>query len=261
MDPELIGLIPAAGWGRRLSPLPFSKEMYPIGFQKVKGDNHPRPKVACQYLLENMQRAGVRKTYLILREGKWDIPGYFTDGTTLGLSLAYLVVPSTPGAPYTVDYAYPFVKNTNVVFGFPDILFRPTDAFIQLLAHLKTSEADVVLGLFPTNHTQRSDMDMVEIKGNHTVSLIQVKPSDTHLRYTWIIAVWSPSFTTYLHNYLMANHLPSTRELHLGDVFQAAICQGKSIHGLIFQDGEFVDIGTPNNLRQAVTSDFAAHGD
>ena len=54
--------------------------------------------------------------------------------------------------------------------GFPDILFRPVDAFVHLLSHLKNSEADVVLGLFPTNPLQRTDMDMVEIKENHTVA-------------------------------------------------------------------------------------------
>ena len=146
-----------------------------------------------------------------------------------------------------------------MVFGFPDILFRPADAFVQLLCHLKNSEADVVLGLFPTNPPQRTDMDMVEIKGNHTVSLIQVKPSDTHLRYTWIIAVWTPSFTTYLHDYLMSNNLQTTtQELYLGHVLQAAIRSGKILHGLIFHDGEFVDIGTPNSLIQAVRSEIAA---
>ena len=114
MNPELVGLVPAAGWGRRLSPLPFSKEMYPVGFHDGRGDLHPRPKVVCQYLLENMQRAGVRKTYIILRDGKWDIPSYFTGGTTLELTLAYLVVQATPGVPYTLEYAFPFVKDATV---------------------------------------------------------------------------------------------------------------------------------------------------
>ncbi len=257
MDFELVGLVPAAGWGRRLSPLPFSKEVYPIGFHDGREDTHPCPKVVSQYLLENMERAGVRKTYIILRDGKWDIPGYFKDGTTLGLNLAYLVVGATPGVPYTLDYAFPFVKDSTVVFGFPDILFRPADAFIQLLGHLKNSEADVVLGLFPTNQTQR--MDMVEVKENHSVSLIQVKPSDTHLRHTWIIAVWTPTFATYMHDFLMSNHLQTTSgELYLGNVFQAAINQGKVIHGLIFHDGEFMDIGMPDNLIKAVSSDFCS---
>lgn len=30
---QLVGLIPAAGRGTRLAPLPFSKELVPVGFQ------------------------------------------------------------------------------------------------------------------------------------------------------------------------------------------------------------------------------------
>lgn len=257
MDPELVGLVPAAGWGRRLSPLPFSKEVYPVGFQDLREETDPRPKVVSQYLLEHMQRAGVRKAYIILRDGKWDIPGYFTDGTSLGLHLAYLVVRSTPGAPYTLDHAYPFVHDATVVFGFPDILFKPADAFVRLLCHLKHSGAEVVLGLFPTSQPQR--MDMVEFQENHTVGRIEVKPADTRLRHAWIIAVWTSAFTSYMHDLLMSNQLQTTtRELYLGHVFQAAIRQGKIIHGLSFHDGEFVDIGTPDNLIKAVTLDFAS---
>ena len=43
---SLVGLIPAAGKGTRLHPLPFSKELYPIGYLEVivDGEKKLRPK-------------------------------------------------------------------------------------------------------------------------------------------------------------------------------------------------------------------------
>lgn len=83
--PEVVGLIPAGGQATRLSPLPLSKELYPIGFQSISKDGGMRPKVVCQYLLERMKFAGITKAFIILRSGKWDIPAYLGDGFRLGI--------------------------------------------------------------------------------------------------------------------------------------------------------------------------------
>ena len=73
---DLIGLIPAGGSATRIAPLPCSKEVYPVGFQRSADGSVPRPKVACEYLLERMRLAGVNRAYIVLREGKWDIPAF-----------------------------------------------------------------------------------------------------------------------------------------------------------------------------------------
>jgi glucose-1-phosphate thymidylyltransferase len=88
---EILGLVPAAGQATRISPLPCSKELYPVALQP--GKSGARPKVVSQYLFEHMRRAGIRKAYVILREGKWDIPAYFNDGMALlDMNLAYLMM-------------------------------------------------------------------------------------------------------------------------------------------------------------------------
>jgi glucose-1-phosphate thymidylyltransferase len=103
---RIIGLIPAAGRASRLSPLPMSKELYPIGFSRARGEV-TSPKVVSQYLLERMAGAGVREAYFILRPGKWDIPGYFGDGSGTGVRLAYLTVHVPFGVPFTLNQAVP----------------------------------------------------------------------------------------------------------------------------------------------------------
>ena len=163
----LIGLIPAGGKATRISPLPLSKELYPVGFRgdddieinnQSNNQNHLRPKVVSHYLLERMQLAGIDKAYFILRSGKWDIPAYFGDGEMLSMSLGYLIMSLPYGVPFTLDSAYPFVKDAVVALGFPDILFEPKDAFFKILKRLENSNADVVLGLFPTDKPQKAGM-------------------------------------------------------------------------------------------------------
>jgi glucose-1-phosphate thymidylyltransferase len=76
----------------------------------------------------------------------------------LNMNMGYLIISLPFGAAYTLDQAYPFVQDAVVAMGFPDILFQPDDAFVRLLARLEASNADVVLGLFPTEEPQKAGM-------------------------------------------------------------------------------------------------------
>jgi len=262
----VIGLIPAAGQATRIAPLPASKELYPIGFRTVAGDRGLRPKVVCHYLLEKMRRAGIHKAYFVLRSGKWDIPAYLGDGAMLDMHLGYLMMGLPFGVPYTLDQAYPFVQDALVALGFPDILFQPDDAFTQLLARQATSQADVVLGLFPTDQPHKAGMVDFDTQGR--VRLIIEKPAQTHLQYMWGIAVWTPAFTHFLHQYLAtlqaaqnaANPPPQLRELPIGDVIQAALTSDLRVEAEVFAGGAYLDIGTPEDLVRAVRTFAAGDG-
>lgn len=256
-----IGLIPAAGTADRIAPLPCSKELYPIGFQSIGTERGVRPKVVSQYLLEKMQIADIADAYIVLRKGKWDIPEYFGDGQALNMHLAYLIMNLPFGVPYTVDQAYPYIKDSTVVFGFPDIIFRPDNAFVSLLSRQAESKADVVLGLFPTRRSQKADM--VNLDADGRIREIIIKPDQTELHYAWIIAVWNQVFTRFLHEYLIDlgnesqpqkndESLPEFQELSIGNVLQAAIDNNLYVEGVPFYEGSFLDIGTPDNLFTAI---------
>ncbi|MBD3880806.1 dTDP-glucose pyrophosphorylase [Phormidium tenue FACHB-886] len=251
MELEVIGLLPAGGQATRLAPLPLSKELFPIGFQRIAAANLDaslRPKVVSHYLLEKMRSAGAKKAFFVLRPGKWDIPEYYGDGAMLEMHLAYITVHVAHGVPYTLDQAYPFVNQAIVALGFPDILFQPEDAFQSLLARLVRTQADVVLGLFPAENYRK--VGVVDFDAAGRVSQIIEKPQETHLRYMWAIAVWMPSFTEFLHRYLKT-FVPD-RELPIGDVIQAAIHAGLHVQAEAFPTGSYLDIGTPEDLVKAV---------
>ena len=205
--------------------------------------------------------AGITKVYIVLRQGKWDIPAYLGDGTMLGMHLAYLMMHLPFGAPYTLDQAYPFMQDSLVALGFPDVIFQPDDAFVQLLGRQAATNADVVLGLFPAYQPQKCDM--VDVDNEGRVRRIVIKPLETHLRYTWMIAVWTPVFTRFMHEYLSAiykvserddagNNALEQRELFVGDVIQAAIHDDLRVEAVLFPDDTYLDIGTPDDLVKAV---------
>jgi glucose-1-phosphate thymidylyltransferase len=218
-----------------------------------------RPKVASHYLLEKMKRAGVSRTFIVLRNGKWDIPAYWGDGTLADMHLAYLVMRVPYGPPYTLDQAYPFTRATRVVFGFPDILFQPDNTFVHLLARQESSHADMVLGLFPAHDNRH--MDMVDIDHTGQVREVFLKPLQSRLTYAWICAVWTPVFSQFMHDYLTvalketdSQHSKRTGqknlELTVGAVIQAAVQRGLQVEGITFATGSYVDIGTPDGLLQ-----------
>jgi glucose-1-phosphate thymidylyltransferase len=256
---EIIGLIPAAGWGKRLFALPCSKELFPLGLKRDSETGNIYPKVAIQCLLEKMRCGGITKSYIIIREGKWDIPAYLNDGRQTGVDIAYLLINLSPGVPFTLDQAFPFVKNDIIVFGFPDIIFHRANAFSQLIDRRNETNADVVLGLFPAY--QPSKMDMVNVDEDGRVRSIEIKPRKTQLHYSWIIATWTPVFTKFMHDFVELHKqktscqdvevLQNHPEIFLGHVFGEAINTGIHVDSVCFDREEFLDIGTPDDLVQA----------
>jgi glucose-1-phosphate thymidylyltransferase len=258
---EKIGLIPAAGIARRLGPLSFSKELLPVGFNE--GRTESGLKAVSTYLLEKYHQAGVRKVYMVIRKGKWDILDYYGDGSKIGVQLSYLITASPYGVPYTLDQAYPFVKAAKIFVGFPDILFGPENAFASADAALGLMNADLILGIYPVkDDNQKQKCDMVQFNKQGRISRIIVKPEKTDLQFSWIFAVWRPEFTLFMHEYLKFDLVkrlkkPDQSEIHLGHVIQAAIENGFSVYGHLFPDFHFIDVGTPDNLAQALKNNFS----
>lgn len=258
---EVIGLIPCGGFANRISPLPCSKEILPAGLHKT-ADGFLRPKVVSHYLLEKMKQAGVRKAFFILRKGKWDIMEYYGDGSSISMDLGYLIANLPYGPPYTIDQAYPFVHGAKVVFGFPDILFGPSDAFGQALHRQEISRADLVLGLYSIDKDRPSDMVKTDRWGR--VREIVLEPYRKKLKRGWMFAVWTPTFTEFLHNYLKiprtSAQLPGAdlpTELTVGHVIEAAIREGIATQSIFLPRQKYMDIGTPEGL-QHIYTDYSA---
>jgi glucose-1-phosphate thymidylyltransferase len=251
---EVIGLIPCGGYASRIAPLPCSKEILPVGLHE-NADGLLRPKVVSHYLLEQFRLGGVGKAFFILRKGKWDIPDYYGDGSSIGMHLGYLIAALPYGPPYTLDQAYPFVSGKRVALGFPDILLTPADAFRQALHRLSETRADLVLGLYRIHQARFSDMVAIDRDGR--VREVIPKPCEKKLKLGWMFAVWTAAFTEFLHDYLSvprtSAQLPGTQlpeELTVGHVIQAGVREGIRTQSIFFRRQRYLDIGSAEGLRQ-----------
>jgi glucose-1-phosphate thymidylyltransferase len=256
---NIVGIVPAAGNASRISPIPCSKEILPVGFQS--DEEGTKTKVAASHLLESFYEGGADQIYMIIQKGKWDIPQYFGTGTQPENSLAYIVTEPTPGTHYTIDLAYKFVKDSIVLLGFPDILFKPKNAFVSLLEKQKETSADVVLGLFKA--TNPKGADMVDIDDRGRLKNIVIKPLETELENTWTTAVWTPAFSEYLHDFvsrtardISLKSFQEQREIFIGDVILDALEYGLKIETVLFPDGNYIDIGTIPDLKRALNIDW-----
>jgi glucose-1-phosphate thymidylyltransferase len=251
---EVIGLIPCGGHATRISPLPCSKEILPVGLHSAS-DGEVRLKAVSHHLLEQMKEGGVQKAFFILRRGKWDIPGYYGDGTALGMDIGYLIAGLPHGPAYTLDQGFAFVRRAHVAFGYPDILFGPADAFKRALQRLITTRAALVLGLYKIYNPR--DWDMVEADKSGRVRALHRKLGETKLKWGVVFAVWTRQFTTFLHEYLTVPRTAAQQpgaglpaELTVGDVIQAAIREGISAQSVSFPQHTYLDIGTSEGLRR-----------
>ncbi len=251
---EVVALIPAAGSGTRIAPIPGSKEVFPIGFTQTS-DDEPAVKVISQYLLERMVAGGVGYGIVVLRDGKWDIPAYYGEGEPAGMNLSYVVVGETLGPPDTIDRAYAFVRHNVVAFGFPDILFGPPNAYDQLFSRMDEGDADVVLGLFDVADPAQSDL--VELDGNNRVLDIHLKDASSALPHSWACAVWKPEFTEFLHHRVRElresqttnfGSIDASGDLPMGMLFKQAVQSGLDVVGVHFEGERWIDVGTPGDL-------------
>lgn len=264
-EPSLVAVIPAAGRATRLGELPCSKELLPVGF--MPGERGARPRPVSHYLLEQFRRAGCRRLFFVLREGKWDIARYYGSGESLDMDIGYLLMREPYGPPFTVAQALPFVGSATVLLGFPDILLDPPDAFAQAVAALRTSHADVMLGSFPLEPGVACDVVEGPLDAERQwgpVQRLEPKESGTSWQsggHGWLFAVWGERFSRYLASALevlraraaeQLRHAPGVLpEWPVGSVLAMALADGLRIERVHFPQGRFLDVGEPARLARA----------
>ena len=248
---NIVAIIPAAGRGSRLSPFPFPKELFPIGYQDVVINDctEKRPKVVSQYLIENMIAAGATHILIILGEGKSDIMSYYGDGKRFGTNIIYLYQEELRGMPSAIDLARPWINGDTVLFGMPDTIIEPKNAFDILRKYHEEQNSVLTLGLFPTDNP--SKFGMVETDADSNVTYTIDKPKDTTLQNMWGCACWSKEFTQILQQFLSLKEYQG-KEIVLGDVFDYALELNLKVKGLVFEKGKYMDIGTTSELDQAL---------
>ncbi len=247
---KIIGLVPAAGQAKRLPLLPCSKEIFPIGadFEIVEGLKSYRPRPIATYLIETMVLAGAQQIVLVVSSEKTDILRFLGSGERFKTHITYMIQEDPSGMPDALNSARPWVEEATILFGMPDTIFQPVDAFKQLLDRHKAEEADLTLGLFPTRKPEK--FGMVAFDHSYKMLFTIDKPRVSDLEFMWGIACWQPSFTQFMANYLEG--APRSKEIVLSEIFQSGLESGLKVMVVPFLSGKYIDIGTPEDLQAAI---------
>ena len=247
---ELVGLIPAAGRARRLAGLPLSKELLPVGVREAPpaGTGGAGVRIACDSLLEALAVAKAARAYVVLRDEKLDLARYLGAGEAFGVPLAHLCLRDSASLPESLDRAHPFVAGSRVALGFPDVQLGPVDAIARVADRQSETGADLVLGLFPTERPQTTDM--VDVDDGGRVRRLEVRPARTALRLCWVVAVWGPAFGEHLHRTVAAAPKGGA-ELQIGEVVAGAVSGGLDVRAVEIPGGWFRDVGSPADLAAA----------
>lgn len=233
---EAVGLVPAAGVGRRLGWW-ASKELFPVVV-------HGTPVPVCRFALDALARGGITRALVVLSDAKSDLVRVLSDGADTGLTLGYAVQTSPDGLPAAVRAAAPWLGEAPVALVLPDTLFAPRDAVATLRDDLATHDADVSLAVFPTDRPEA----LAPVRSlDGAVLAIQDKPTTPIARNTWGAAVWSPRFTRFCAAW--DRDRAGGRERSLSAAFDAAREDGLRVRACEFPAGTYVDAGTPEGLR------------
>lgn len=238
MDESWIGLVPAAGRGTRLG-LPFPKELFPI----VKINKY---KPVAEYAVNQIIAAGVKHIVFVINESKHQLLGYFGSGRRFGCSFSYVTQDSyesinfsrSPGLAHAINSAFHLIQNKNVLFGMPDTIIQPENVFLQGMDFFDHS--DVILYLFPTETP--SKFGMVRMDSKQKVQEIIDKPTFSDLKYMWGCIMWKPVFTDFIHSSV------ENGVFDFAEIMNAAIVDGIRFLGLHLKKGEFVDLGTYEDI-------------
>ena len=102
-------------------------------------------------------------------------------------------------------------------------------------------------------------LDMVAVTAEGVVERIDIKPARTDLTESWGVALWTPTFSRFMHDWLATNNYPDSsqarhreREISVGHVINAALEASLTVRAVIVSDKPYLDIGTPGNLMRAI---------
>jgi len=133
-----VGVIPAAGHGRRLSSLPLTrvlpKCLLPILSKPILG-----------YVIENMKKIGVEDIYMVVGFKKELIQEYFEDGRDFEVNIKYVDQSSPLGIAHAIGLTKDFISEPFTVILGDDLTI--TDSLENLVSLFFAQKAVCVEGM------------------------------------------------------------------------------------------------------------------
>jgi glucose-1-phosphate thymidylyltransferase len=243
---QYYGLLPAAGQAMRMRPFRYPKELLPVHYCQADSSGFVQPKLLIEHSLEAFSLALVDHVYIVVPEWKPEIMRYLQDGKQFNHHISYLYNSDALGLADALLSGSAWLSDKHTCFAMPDTLFSPANSFEHLIDLLENSQADLVLGVFPTDEPQH--FAPVEFDETGKVLNIEEKPLNPKVNNAWGIAVWTPAFWSFFNQEGQA----LTPGISITQIFDKAVKTGLKVNCIYFANGWYKDIGRINHISVSI---------
>jgi UTP-glucose-1-phosphate uridylyltransferase len=243
---EIVGLIPAAGIGKRLYPFSRAvpKEMYPIFGKAV-----------IEHTIENLRIGGVKKIYMIVGYQKGALMDYIGDGSFFGVNAIYLYQMKRMGLGHGILQGKGWIDKTFVTL-LGDSFIEPKDEIREMIDyHMKEKPIATVM-LFDVNDVSGYGIAKFKDlkKGTGKIEKMIEKPSvkqaknlKTDGKYYALCGAYV--FEPGIFKYLEKTPPGINNEIQLTDAMALALRNGEHINGFVLK-GKYLDIGKWHTVKE-----------
>ena len=239
MNEEIVGLIPAAGIGKRLYPFSKAvpKEMYPI-----------LGKAVIEHSIENLKLGGVDRIYVIVGYQKGALMDYIGDGSFFGVNVVYLYQLKRMGLGHGVLQGRGWIDTTFVTL-LGDSFIEPKEEIRELIDYHKKERPIATVMLFEVEDT--SGYGIVKFKsldkGRGEIESMVEKPTREKARQLKTNGKFYAICGAYVFEPKIFEYLAKTKpglnnEVQLTDAMMLAISNGERVNGYVLK-GKYIDIG------------------
>ncbi len=237
----MLGLILAAGKGTRMRPYSnaINKEMSLIGESPV-----------IEYNVRALANAGVKKVFIVLGEGKWQVLEYLRDGSRFNISISYLYQDmgekgENKGTAKAIQTAENWIEEDFIVI-YGDSFFHPYD-FLKSEIELHSREAaDATMGIYMMK--DHKDYGVVKISGSRVIDILE-KAAKEHVEKMKVDDMFAVNsgpiiFTREVFNYIRRTEASPSGEYWITDTIRLMIKDGRKVIAYRIPEGVFWrDIG------------------
>jgi glucose-1-phosphate thymidylyltransferase len=222
-DIYVIGLIPAAGVGRRAMGL--VKELLPIS----------KDRLCIDCTIEQMKNVPVENILLVTSPLKAAYHMHVLGNERLGIPITYLCQRSPAGLGAAVLESEKIVstEKSRICFMMPDTIVTPTDALKQLSLY----KEPLVLGVHRVKNPE--DFGVVVLDSRNEPVRIDDKPERPESNWVWSCAIFDPSLYDVLKKLS-----PSRGEIQLTEAFSHYLKEHREGTRVVkFESGDYIDVG------------------
>lgn len=237
----MIGIIPAAGKGTRLS-LPFSKELLPL----LDRDKY-FPVI--QSSIEAMIGAGINKIIVIVNHTKSDLIKFLGNGSKFNINIFYAIQEEARSLPEALLEAVKIVPNEEIVFLMPDTIISP-DNFLRKFLDEMDTKFIINLGCLKTKSPHKFAM-VSEV--HSVVDFMEEKNPKSKLSWMWGFWHWKPEFSNHLINYDYYQNQNDFKEITLSHVANEFMIK-KQIFAVKLSGYLYRDLGTFDEINDYLSS-------